>query len=60
MTEDRRMHFQCGDCKTNFSTEDVFPMDVKKLAKLVRETKCPTCGAGAKKLYMRASHDPTT
>lgn len=55
MTEDRRMHFRCGECETNFSTEDEFPMDVKKLAKLVRETKCPTCGAGAKKLYLRAN-----
>ena len=55
MSEDRRMHFRCGECETNFSTEDVFPTDVKKLAKLVRETKCPTCGAGAKKLYLRAN-----
>ena len=62
MTEDRRMHLRCGKCDTNFSTEDVFPMDVKKLSKLVRETKCPTCGAGFKKLYLLAnvreeSHD---
>lgn len=56
MTEDRRMHFRCGDCETNFSTaEAVFPMDVKKLSKLVRETKCPTCGAGSKRLYLRAN-----
>lgn len=55
MTEDRRMHFRCGECDTNFSTEDVFPTDVKRLAKLVRETKCPTCGAGAKKLYLLAN-----
>jgi hypothetical protein len=50
---DKRMHFLCGDCDTNFSTGAVFPMDAKMLAKLVRETKCPTCGAGAKKLYLR-------
>ena len=59
---DKRMHFRCGDCDTNFSTDDVFPMDVKKLSKLVRETKCPNCGAGSKRLYLRAnvkeeSHD---
>jgi hypothetical protein len=52
---DTRMHFRCGDCKTSFSTADVFPMDVKKLNKLVRETKCPTCGAGSKSLYLRAN-----
>ena len=55
MTEDRRMHFRCGKCATDFSTEDVFQTDVKRLAKLVRETKCPTCGAGAKKLYLLAN-----
>jgi DNA-directed RNA polymerase subunit RPC12/RpoP len=50
------MHFQCGDCKTDFSTADeVFPMDVRKLTKLVRETKCPCCGAGSKRLYIRAN-----
>ena len=54
---DKRMHFRCGYCDTNFSTPDaVFPMDVKKLSKLVRETKCPTCGAGSKRLYLRAAH----
>jgi DNA-directed RNA polymerase subunit RPC12/RpoP len=55
---DKRMHFRCGDCDTNFSTDPVFPMDVRKLNKLVRETKCPTCGAGSKRLYMRSSNDP--
>jgi hypothetical protein len=30
-------------------------MDVRKLNKLVRETKCPTCGAGSKRLYLRAN-----
>ena len=59
---DKRMHFRCGDCDTNFSTGDVFPMDVKKLRKVMKETKCPTCGAGFKKFYLRAnvreeSHD---
>jgi DNA-directed RNA polymerase subunit RPC12/RpoP len=53
---DKRMHFRCGDCETNFSTPDaVFPMDTRKLTKLVRETKCPTCGAGSKRLYLRAN-----
>ena len=53
---DKRMHFHCGDCKTDFSTADaVFPMDTRKLSKLVRETKCPTCGAGSKRLYLRAN-----
>ena len=52
---DKRMHFRCGDCKTDFSTDAVFPMDVKKLSKLVRETKGPTCGAGSKRLYLRAN-----
>ena len=52
---DKRMHFRCGECDTSFSTGDVFPMDVKKLNKLVREIKCPTCGAGSKKLYLRAN-----
>ena len=52
---DKRMHFRCGVCKTDFSTGDVFPMDVKKLSKLVRETKCPTCKAGSKNLYLRAN-----
>jgi len=52
---DRRMHFRCGDCDTNFSTDDVFPMDVKKLNKLVREIKCPNCGARSKRLYLRAN-----
>lgn len=53
---DKRMHFRCGDCETNFSPANaVFPMDVKKLSKLVRETKCPTCGAGSKRLYLRAN-----
>jgi DNA-directed RNA polymerase subunit RPC12/RpoP len=52
---DKRMHFRCGDCDTNFSTDDVFPMDAKKLSKLVRETKCPCCGAGSKRLYIRAN-----
>jgi len=42
-------------CEKCFSTEAVFPMDVKKLSKLVRETKCPTCGAGSKRLYLRAN-----
>lgn len=59
---DKRMHFHCGKCAADFSTGDVFPMDARKLSKLVKETKCPTCGAGAKKLYLRAnvkeeSHD---
>jgi DNA-directed RNA polymerase subunit RPC12/RpoP len=50
------MHFRCGDCETNFSPANaVFPMDVRKLTKLVRETKCPTCGAGSKRLYLRAN-----
>jgi endogenous inhibitor of DNA gyrase (YacG/DUF329 family) len=53
---DKRMHMHCGDCETNFSTNPVFPMDVRKLNKLVRETKCPTCGAGSKRLYLRAAH----
>jgi hypothetical protein len=44
-----------AECDTNFSTGAVFPMDVKKLSKLVRETKCPTCGAGSKKLYLQAN-----
>jgi hypothetical protein len=53
---DNRMHFRCGDCATNFSTaEAVFPMDVRTLSKLVRETKCPCCGAGSKRLYIRAN-----
>ena len=52
---DKRMHFRCGDCDTNFSTGDVFPMEIDDLSKLVRETKCPTCGARAKKLYLRAN-----
>ena len=53
---DKRMHFRCGECKTDFSTVDaVFPMDAKKLTKLVRETKCPNCGAGSKRLYLRAN-----
>jgi DNA-directed RNA polymerase subunit RPC12/RpoP len=53
---DKRMHFRCKDCETNFSTVDaVFPMDTRKLTKLVRETKCPTCGAGSKRLYLRAN-----
>lgn len=52
---DERMHFRCGECDTCFSTEAVFPMDVKKLSKLVQETKCPTCGAGSNKLYLRAN-----
>lgn len=52
---DKRMHFCCGACKTNFSTGEVFPIDVKKLTKLVRETKCPTCGVGSKNLFLRAS-----
>jgi endogenous inhibitor of DNA gyrase (YacG/DUF329 family) len=52
---DKRMHMHCGDCETNFSTDAVFPMDAKMLAKLVRETKCPTCGAGSKRLYLRAN-----
>jgi DNA-directed RNA polymerase subunit RPC12/RpoP len=53
---EKRMHFRCGDCKTDFSTADaVFPIDVKKLDKLVRETKCPCCGAGSKRLYIRAN-----
>jgi len=52
---DKRMHFRCGDCETNFSTDDVFPMDVRKLSNLVRYTKCPTCGAGSKRLYLRAN-----
>jgi DNA-directed RNA polymerase subunit RPC12/RpoP len=47
------MHFRCGDCDTNFSTDPVFPMDAGKLSNLVRETKCPTCGAGFKRLYLR-------
>lgn len=53
---DKRMHFRCGDCKTDFSTDDVFPMDVRKLSNLIRYTKCPTCGAGSKRLYLRAAH----
>ena len=53
---DKRMHFRCGDCETNFSPADpVFPMDTRKLTKLVRETNCPTCGAGPKRLYLRAN-----
>jgi ribosomal protein S27AE len=53
---DKRMHLHCGECETNFSTADaVFPMDVRKLTKLVRETKCPNCGAGSKRLYLRAN-----
>jgi len=55
MSDDKRLHVRCGECNTNFFTEDVFPMDVKKLNKLVREIKCPTCGAGSKKLYLRAN-----
>lgn len=54
-TPDKRTHFECGDCGTNFSTADVFPMDVGKLSNLIRETKCPTCGAGSKRLYLRAN-----
>jgi hypothetical protein len=54
-TPDKRMHFRCGVCEKCFSTEAVFPMDVRKLSKLVRETKCPTCGAGSKRLYLRAN-----
>jgi DNA-directed RNA polymerase subunit RPC12/RpoP len=50
---DKRMHLRCSDCKTDFSTEPVFPMDVRKLNKLVRETKCPNCGSGSKRLHMR-------
>lgn len=51
---DKHMHFRCGDCDTNFSTPDaVFPMDVRKMNKLVRETKCPNCGVGPKRLYLR-------
>jgi hypothetical protein len=49
------MHFRCGVCEKCFSTEAVFPMDVRKLTKLVRETKCPCCGAGSKRLYIRAN-----
>ena len=52
---DKRMHFRCGKCATDFSIGPVFTKDVKKLTKLVRETKCPTCGAGSKKLYLRAN-----
>jgi Zn finger protein HypA/HybF involved in hydrogenase expression len=53
---DKRMHFWCDGCNTDFSTDKaVFPMDVKKLSKLVRETKCPNCGAGSKRLYLRAN-----
>jgi hypothetical protein len=52
---DNRMHFRCGDCDTNFSTDPVFPMDVRTLSKLVRETKCPCCGTGSKRLYIRAN-----
>jgi DNA-directed RNA polymerase subunit RPC12/RpoP len=53
---DNRMHFRCGDCSTNFSTaNDVFPTDAKELSKLAREIKCPTCGAGSKRLYLRAN-----
>lgn len=52
---DKRMHLECGDCKTDFSTDPVFPMDVRKLNKLVREIKCPNCGAGSKRLYLRAN-----
>jgi DNA-directed RNA polymerase subunit RPC12/RpoP len=55
-TPDKHMHFRCGDCDTNFSTADeVFPMDVRKMNKLVRETKCPNCGARSKRLYLRAN-----
>jgi DNA-directed RNA polymerase subunit RPC12/RpoP len=54
-TPDKRMHFRCGVCEKCFSTEAVFPMDVRKLTKLVRETKCPNCGAGSKRLYLRAN-----
>jgi hypothetical protein len=54
-TPDNRMHFRCEDCDTNFSTDPVFPMDAGKLSNLVRETKCPTCGAGFKRLYLRAN-----
>jgi len=53
---DNRMHFRCGDCETNFTTPDAgFPKDVERLSKLVRETKCPNCGAGSKRLYLRAN-----
>jgi hypothetical protein len=52
---DKRLHFRCGECATGFSAGPLFPMDARKLSKLVRETKCPTCGAGAKKLYLRAN-----
>lgn len=52
---DKRMHFRCGDCKTDFSTDDVFPMDARKLSNLIRYTKCPNCGAGSKWLYLRAN-----
>jgi hypothetical protein len=54
-TPDKRMHFRCGVCEKCFSTDAVFPMDVRKLTKLVRETKCPCCGAGSKRLYIRAN-----
>ena len=52
---DKHMHFRCGDCKTDFSTDPVFPMDVRKLNKLVREIKCPNCGARSKRLYLRSN-----
>lgn len=52
---DNRMHFRCGECDTNFSTGAVFPMDVTRLRKVMKETKCPTCGAGVDKLYLRAN-----
>lgn len=53
MAEDKRMHVQCGECDTHFATEDTFPMDARKLSRVVRKTKCPECGAGSKKLYLR-------
>jgi DNA-directed RNA polymerase subunit RPC12/RpoP len=55
MSDDKRMHFRCGHCGTDFTTGAVFPMDIKKVIKMRRETKCPTCGVGAKKLYLRAN-----
>jgi hypothetical protein len=52
---DKRMHFRCGVCEKCFSTADVFPMDAGKLSNLIRYTKCPNCGAGSKRLCLRAN-----
>jgi hypothetical protein len=58
MAEDKRLHMECGDCQTRFATEDTFPMDVRKLNKVIKTAKCPTCGVGAKRLYLRSAPRP--